>query len=387
MTPIVVVAFNRKASLERLLGFINNASYPSTDIPLIISIDKGNNQDVIDVAYAFEWSYGEKQVITHEENLGLRRHIIKCASMSEKYGSVIILEDDLIVSPNFYNYTQQALKFSKDKDYIGGISLYNHQVNVHTSDPFWPIEDGYDNWYFQFASSWGEAWSWEQWRKFHVWYEENKNKDLRAYNYPAYVAAWSAKSWLKYYIKYLIETNRYFIYPRVSLSSNCSDKGEHACGEDNTAFQVPLLMSVKKTYDFSSLDASRAVYDAFYENQLLQKTLLDEDVEVDLYGYKPIGEKRYILTSRALDYKVVRSYSCSMRPHEANVQYNQPGQDIFLYDTSETVKATIDSKKLKHRQNVYKFKIVKRHQAIEMFMNQVHIDVMATLKKIRGRSK
>lgn len=30
--------------------------------------------------------------------------------MTEKYGAVMILEDDLFVSPDFYNYAMQALE-------------------------------------------------------------------------------------------------------------------------------------------------------------------------------------------------------------------------------------------------------------------------------------
>ena len=56
-----------------------------------------------------------------------------------------------------------AMEFSVNKKYIGGISLYNHELNVHTKENFKALDDGYDNWYFQFASSWGQAWSKANW--------------------------------------------------------------------------------------------------------------------------------------------------------------------------------------------------------------------------------
>ena len=89
MTAIVVVAYNRANSLKRILKFISKGFYPEGNIPLIISIDKGNNNDVIKIANDFEWTHGDKQVICHEVNLGLRAHIIECASRSREYGSVI----------------------------------------------------------------------------------------------------------------------------------------------------------------------------------------------------------------------------------------------------------------------------------------------------------
>lgn len=380
MTAIVVVAYNRANSLKRILKFISKGFYPEGNIPLIISIDKGNNDDVIKIANDFEWTHGDKQVICHEVNLGLRAHIIECASRSREYGSVIILEDDLLVSPNFYNYVQAALAYSEDKDYIGGISLYNHQYNVHTSDPFWPVEDGYDNWYFQFASSWGEAWSYKQWQRFYDWYVVNKDVHLESDNFPPYVAAWSSKSWLKYFIKYLIESDKYFLYPRISLTSNCSDKGEHAIGGDNTAFQVPLLYANKSTYNFSSIQDSKAIYDAFYENMKLTDELACGPVTVDLYGYKPVCNTRYLLSSKLLDYKIVTSYNCSMRPHEMNVLEGLAGEDLFLYDTECCEKNTVNSKAYNKRKLRYKFKIIKREQAVGIIRNQIKEDMEKVFK-------
>ena len=95
ITPIVVVAYNRKRSLERLLKSLNEAIYERNDIPLIISIDKGDNADVLKVAQDFIWKYGEKVIEYQPNNLKLKKHIIKCADKCMEYGSVIILEDDL----------------------------------------------------------------------------------------------------------------------------------------------------------------------------------------------------------------------------------------------------------------------------------------------------
>ena len=51
--PIVVVAYNRVNSLRRLLTSISRAEYPAEPVELIISIDKGENEDVIRFAREF----------------------------------------------------------------------------------------------------------------------------------------------------------------------------------------------------------------------------------------------------------------------------------------------------------------------------------------------
>ena len=340
MIPIVVVAFNRPRSLARLLGSLSKACYPSDNVPLIISIDRGeNNGDVLQVANNFEWTHGEKKVVYQEKNLKLRRHVLKCGDISQEYGGVIVLEDDLYVAPDFYNYAVQAMSFSKKDSRIGGISLYNHLYNVTVFEPFEAIDDGYDNWYFQFASSWGQAWTAEQWLAFRKWYEENEGKDLSGDDIPATVTNWSASSWLKYFIKFLVVTDKYFIYPRKSYTTNFGDSGTHV-DSNNTNFQVPLCGEIRDAFHFSKLDEASGVYDSFFENVTLAKHLNLEksELSVDLYGVKARGTHRYFLTSQKLDCKIIKSFAREMRPVEANVLFDIPGNDFFLYDTQTEAK-------------------------------------------------
>ena len=330
---IVVVAYNRPKSLTRLLKSIQNAYYPNKEVTLGISIDFSTvNNYVFEIAENFEWNYGEKKVIRHSEILGLKKHIISCGDLSQEYGSVIILEDDLYLSPNFFNYTISALNFSQDKDYIGGVALYNHKINVHKGEYFMALDDGFDNWYFQFACSWGQAWNATQWKRFKTWLSDNPTL-VKATAIPENVSNWSDKSWLKFFIAYLINSNTYFLYPKVSLSTNFNDPGTHV-GQDSTAYQVELLYDQKETYHFSTLDRSEAVYDAFFESQIVAKSLgyQNDMLEIDLYGYKPVNEKRFWLTAKRLQKKQLYAYTRSLKPIESNIIQQLHGNELLLYD-------------------------------------------------------
>ncbi len=333
-TAIVVVAYNRPKSLSRILKSIGRANYNTKNIPLVVSIDfSDSNQKVVEVAENFKWEYGSKEIISHKENLGLRSHVIKCGDLTAKFDAIIMLEDDLFVSPNFYKYSLSALQFSKNNPKIAGISLYDHPLNVHTKDVFRPLEDGFDNYYFQFASSWGQAWNKDQWDIFKLWYASNQNLTSDP-KIPQNVINWSDKSWLKYFTIYLIKKNKYFLYPKISLSTNFSDAGTHV-GSDSTAYQTPLNFKINESYSFSSLEASKSIYDAFYENTLLHESihLQVADLSIDLYGYKSKNNSRYWLTNRVADYKILKSYGCSLKPHDANIICDIEGTDFFLYDT------------------------------------------------------
>lgn len=341
MIPIVLIAYNRPDALQRLLGTIEGASYgDQKDILLIISVDGGGSEEVLRIADGFDWKHGEKKVVRHEQNLGLKRHVLECGDYAGVYGSILMLEDDLAVSGEFYTYAVKALEFASGREGIGGISLYNHLLNVHVREPFYAIDDGYDNYYMQFASSWGQLYSKEMWEGFRKWLSENDGKDLAGDAMPANVSSWSESSWLKYNIRYLIEKDLYFLYPRISLTTNFMEEGSHAKSK-TFDLQVPMLYGSRKDYAFSDVSESSAVYDAFFENTGLKKTVNAytgsdmEDCIIDLYGYRQVtgpGQKRFILTSRALPYETVRTFARSIRPLDANIIKDIPGRDLFLYD-------------------------------------------------------
>jgi hypothetical protein len=348
---IVVVAFNRIDSIARLLNSLSNAQIEK-DTRLIISIDYSGDNAVEKYANKFNWEYGEKIVITHEKNLGLRKHVLKCGDLTQKYGSIILLEDDLVVSPLFYQYTKKALDFYDENDKVAGISLYNHKYNVNAQQTFEPLSDGFDNYWLQFASSWGQAWSAKQWQGFKFWYDNEATKLLVTDDIPTNIVNWPESSWLKYFIKYLVVTNKYFIYPRSSLTTNFSDIGTNVIKVDYT-YQVSLALS-KHNYNFSTYSESNAIYDVFFEVspsilKKFNKTLEAYDFEVDLYGTKLLSniKKEYLLSNKELTNKALLSFSRDLRPHDFNIvsDFLSGNKKVFNLSPSKKfkVKESIES--------------------------------------------
>ena len=149
---IVVVGYNRADAMERVLHSLSRAQYDYTDIRLVVSIDHSGNEAVVHTAEAFEWKYGEKEVIYRPERLGLRKHIISCGDMTEKYDTVMILEDDIYVSPDFYNYAMQTLEKYGDHPQIAGIALNTKRELLESVYPFFPLRTGYDIYFQQFGT-------------------------------------------------------------------------------------------------------------------------------------------------------------------------------------------------------------------------------------------
>ena len=331
---IIVVAYNRLNPLKRLLSSLSRAGYPE-NTKLVISIDHSDdNSAIIDCAKEFEWPAGDKEVIAHASNMGLRNHILSCGDLTEKYGSAIILEDDLYVSPFFYDYAVQALDFYRDDERISGIGLFNYRhIEKVSSEPFSPVVDAGDVYFIQYACSWGQAWTGKQWHDFKKWYDSGPDL-TNIEGMPKHALRWPESSWKKYFIAYMVLKDKYFVYPRISLTSNFDDIGS------NRTLSTPEVQSVllleQKKFNFKELNESIAVYDAHFEILPaiitgFNKQLERYDFAVDIYGHKipdKIREDHILTTKRSRAY--LHSYAREMKPHEMNVILNIPGNEIVL---------------------------------------------------------
>lgn len=332
---IVSVCYNRVDSIKRLLDSLLRANYPDDNVSLIISVDKSNTTIVEEYAESFIWPFGAKFVDKHDKNLGLRQHMMSLGKWFEKFDALIVLEDDILVAPDFYMYAKQAVsKYSHTKD-IAGISLYNFSINYITGNPFIPVYEGYDAYFMQIAMSWGQVWMKDSWQEFYKWYRDNLDF-MPSYNLPKAICTWGEKSWLKYHDRYCIEQGKYFVYPYHSLTTNCGDAGTHA-KYNNNMMQVPLSLTKDKIYRMPEFCASSAIYDGFYENESLYKILgyNKSELTIDINTSKRYKKKRFWLTTAHENYKIIKSFGINFRPIELNVLFGSEGTGIFLYDTTQ----------------------------------------------------
>jgi len=338
-TPAIVIpAYNRPRCLQRLLDLVAQANYPNRLITLIISIDPSPVQEVLTIAQNFNWKHGYKNIITHQHRLGLKNHILCCGSLTAEYESIILLEDDLLVSPFFYEYAIQSLSHYVKEDTIAGISLYNYQITENGYYPFAPIDDGSDVYFIRTASSWGQVWTKKQWAGFEEWLSNNPGHELNKSLYPKYLSAWSEHSWKKHFISYMIEAGLHFVFPRLSLTTNPGETGTNALTKG--LFQVPLQME-KKTYRFVSPLVSKAMYDAHYEIEPdclnhYAPHLKGYNYTVDLYGTKQKEQIQtpYVLTSKPVS-AAIFTYGQTMFPNVLNVIFRQEGKTIKLARTND----------------------------------------------------
>ena len=332
---IVVNAYNRPAALARLLASLQQAEYPAdTQVPLIISIDRGGSDEVRRIAHDYVWSHGHTEVMCREQHLGLVQHFFTCGDLTERFDAIVYLEDDLTVSPVFYAYAWQALSFYQEDDRVAGLSLFGLWFNGYTQQPFVPLADGSDAFLVQVPYTQGLAFTRAQWARFAEW--RHSPAATASATMPLH-AAWSRfdrEDWFPLLARFVITTGRYFVFPRVSLTTGWGDAGTHF-DQASRFFQVPLQRG-KQHYVFNSLDEAAAVYDSFFEIQpdrlnRLTDRLRGYDYAVDLYAIKSQANLRaeYVLTSRRCRNSIA-AFGKTAWPLEMNVVEGVPGAEIFL---------------------------------------------------------
>lgn len=362
MNPAIVVqAYNRPAALRRLLASLARAAYPDgVRLPLVISVDRGpdaRNAEVVQAAREFAWPHGPQEIIHHPQRRGMLEHLFFCGSLTEKYGAIIFLEDDLAVAPVFYYYATQALEYFDGDPQIGGLSLYALWFNGYTQHPFVPLSDDSDVFFLQIPYTQGQAWTAAQWARFTAWRAQNARR-LRPTSADTLHELWlhfGPEEWFPIMTKYLVETGQFYAFPRTAQTTGFGDAGAHFAAA-SAYFQAPLQRA-QTAYHFRPLADSNCVYDSFFEIlpdrlQRLAPGLTAYDFGLDLNATKEPRHLRrapYVLTTRPAR-RAERTFGLRMWPMEANLIEGVPGNEIALC-RAEDVRRDWWSGLLARRQN------------------------------------
>jgi hypothetical protein len=127
--PIVLFAFNRPGHLNQaLIALSHNAEFHLS--PLFIYCDGPRNKgDYLNIeqtrAIANQWPHPNKMVIEAQINQGLAESVIAgVTQVLNRFGKVIVLEDDLVVDKAFLSFLNRALRKHQDDSRILQISAY-----------------------------------------------------------------------------------------------------------------------------------------------------------------------------------------------------------------------------------------------------------------------
>lgn len=281
--PIALFTYNRPDKTHRVLEcLMQNVESSSSD--LFIFSDGPKNEKAVEGvernreyihqvqenSRRFKW-FKNVTIIERENNWGLASSLIAgITEVINEYGRVIVVEDDLILSPYFLRFMNDGLeKYEKDER-VGAISGF-----------VYPVKDKLPETFFL---SYFNCWGWAIWKR--SWELLNldtkyllrklrfKKKTFDYGGNGAYGNLYCQKVglvnswWVRLYAS-LFLSGKLTLYPGVSLTANIGSDGSGTHGgsiNDEGYSKVILSKDIIQLLDVKieeSVDASRAYYGYF----------------------------------------------------------------------------------------------------------------------------
>jgi len=162
LSPILLFTYNRPSHTLQTLNALQDNALCSQSELFIFSDgykDETDKQNVEAVREIIRSVNGFKKVhlIENRDNIGLAKNIIGGVTrIIEKYGKVIVMEDDLVTSPCFLTFMNEALDMFENENRIGHIHGYCY-----------PLPELPETFLIKWAGSWG----WATWKR--AWQEFN----------------------------------------------------------------------------------------------------------------------------------------------------------------------------------------------------------------------
>jgi hypothetical protein len=252
LAPIAVFAYNRPEHLRRSLESLA-ACRLADESRLTIYCDGPKTPDEAEkvaevrrIAASRQWC-GQVRIVHREANLGLANSVMAgTGEQCGQYGRVIVVEDDLVLSPWFLSYMNQALDRFADEERVMQISGYMFPLRPA------PTQESF---FLPMGASWGWA-TWESaWRHFDpdMRGAEILDRDLEQrhrfnllggydyYNLVQMQRQGRVDSWGVRWCVSMFLRDGLILYPGTSLVSNIGfdGSGRHCSENDNHFATVP----------------------------------------------------------------------------------------------------------------------------------------------------
>lgn len=257
VAPIVLFVYNRPEHTKKTIEALKLNEFASdsdlfifSDGPKVGSDDKVKKvKEYIKVVTGFK----SLTIVEREKNFGLAANIIAgVTEIINKYGVVIVLEDDIITSSNFLKYMNMSLEKYENDERIYSISGFNVKM---------AIPDYYKN--DVFLSYRHSSWGWATWKN--RWLEADwniaeredvfKNKEIRRFfdrggddlfyilkaQINGKINSWAIRWYCSHFRK-----NRFTVFPVESFVENIGFDGSGIhCGNVKNAPGRPVIYNSK----------------------------------------------------------------------------------------------------------------------------------------------
>ena len=278
LAPVVLFVYNRVDHTSRVLETLGKNEL-AKDTELYVFSDAAKSDKGLDKVNAVREHINQKEwqkkfktvtIVQAEKNKGLAKSVIGGVSeIIEEYGKVIVIEDDLILSPYFLNYMNGALDYYKEDSKIWAISGYSFPMRSLKNYP-------HDVFYSYRGSSWGWA----------TWDDRWKKVDWEVSDYAALMSSQERQkqfnrggsdlvnmlrlqmegkidSWAVRWVYAQSKLDTYTVYPKHSYLGNggCDGSGTHSGKNDD--YWTDIQMSSEEC-KFETLEIDKKLAREFW---------------------------------------------------------------------------------------------------------------------------
>lgn len=182
---MIVITYNRPASLQRLLDSLNKADYLSDKVVIEVWIDRSKSNEIhgptYETASKFVFDKGQITVHNHTKHAGLYGQWIDTWQPNEDTKEMaVILEDDISVSPLFYRYLKKVHARYDRRPEVNGFALQG--ISIKHGGAGGNLRAPLENVVFLYPilGSWGFSPRKDNWIKFRQWYKTaSKDKNFK----------------------------------------------------------------------------------------------------------------------------------------------------------------------------------------------------------------
>jgi len=253
LAPIILFVYNRPDHTQKTLQALQKNTL-AFDSELFIYSDAAKNDSVQnqvdEVRELISNVSGFKKVtvIKKDKNIGLANAIIGgVTEIVNKYGKIIVLEDDLVTSPYFLEFMNSALDFYSDKKDVWHISGWNYPIAPEALS---------DTFLWRTMNCWGWAtWS-NRWQNFEKNTEQLLDtftaEKIKAFNLDGYENFWGQvisnkegkiNTWAIYWYASIFKHNGLCLNPTETFINNIGLDGSGVHCDVNTSYIVNLNLN------------------------------------------------------------------------------------------------------------------------------------------------
>lgn len=283
LAPVVVFAYKRVDKIATCMESLQSNICANSTSVYVYSDGARSDKDIsgVDEVRAYldslesNHSFKSLTIIKQSENKGLAKSIIEgVTEIVNKYGKVIVVEDDLILSKSFLTYMNAALDFYADDMRYGSISGFTENLTGLKA---------YDKDIYVLKK--GDCWGWATWKNrwdkadwnlstFHTYIKDKaKRKEFSHLQYDLEDQLWwqyegKSDTWAARWLYSMYINDMWTVYPARSLVYNngLDGSGENCSTETNGADVV--ITDTVKQIKLEKLEPSSTFQQEIYEQSV-----------------------------------------------------------------------------------------------------------------------